>query len=132
MMEPMEASEREAVEAWRKSWPEREVARPDEPAAEACTHRRGTEASTPRPDEPAAEASTHRRGTEASTHRGAAKASTYCRAAKTPANASSTEAATPAHAGIRGRGRCHRAHEGDSGQRDYDLTHHWCFLPFVA
>src|SRR6266436_407876 len=37
MMEPIEASEREPVEARRKSWPDREAARPDKPAAHCRT-----------------------------------------------------------------------------------------------
>jgi len=110
MMKPIEASEREPIEARRKSLPEREAARPGEPTAEASTHHRATKASTYRR---AANATANRRTVEASTHRPAASAPT-----KAPA------AVAPAPLGIRGRRRCHRAREGDSGERDYDLTHH--------
>jgi hypothetical protein len=137
MMEPMEASEREPIEAWRKSWPERKAAGPDDPAAEASTYRRRTEASTYRC---AADASTYRRGTKtpthrrtakAPTHRCTAKAPTHRRTAKAPAAAKASaadSAAAPAHTGIRCRRCCHRARKGDSGQHCYDLTHHWRFL----
>jgi hypothetical protein len=138
MMEPMEASEREPIEAWRKSWPERKAAGPDDPPAEASTYRRRTEASTYRRAAEAsayrraAKAPTHRRAAEVSTYRRAAEASAYRRAAKAPAAAAKAPTAdaatTPAHTGIRCRRCCHRAHEGNSGQHCYDLTHHWRFL----
>ena len=136
MMKPIEASEREPIEARRKSLPEREAARPGEPTAEASTHHRATKASTYRraanatANRRAAEASTHRpaanatanrRTVEASTHRPAV-ASTHRPAASAPTKAPA--AVAPAPLGIRGRRRCHRAREGDSGERDYDLTHH--------
>src|SRR6266446_519485 len=79
MMEPIEAGEREPVEARRKSWPDREAARPDKPAAEASTHRRATEAST------------HRRAAETAARYSAAKATTPSVEAATPP----AEAATP-------------------------------------
>jgi hypothetical protein len=68
MMEPMEACEREPIEAWCKSLPEREAAGPDDSRAGAATYRRRPEASTNRR---AANAPANRRAAETSTHRSA-------------------------------------------------------------
>jgi hypothetical protein len=112
IMESMETCERKPIEAWCKSWPEREAARPDESTAESGT-------AEPSPYRRAAKASAHHSAAEASARHPTAKATTH------PAvKATSMEAATSAHPGIRCRWRCHRAREGDSGQRDYDFTHH--------
>jgi len=115
----METSDRKPIDARCKSWPEREAAGADESTAESGTsepsaYRRAAETAANRH---AAETAAYRRAAETAAHHSAAKATTHP-AVKAP----SVEAAT--HPGI-GRGRrCHRAREGDSGQRDYDLTHH--------
>jgi hypothetical protein len=47
MMEVMEASEGQPIEAWRKSWPERKAVGSDKSTAEATTaHHPSTKAST--------------------------------------------------------------------------------------
>jgi hypothetical protein len=102
----METSERKPMEAWGKSWPEREASVADNPTAESGT----------------AESSAYGRATEPSTYRRAAEASAYCGAAETARHSAakatahravkaaasmktttSVEAATPAHPGIRCR-----------------------------
>jgi hypothetical protein len=81
MMESAKAGEREPIEARCKSWPEREVAGPDEPTA-------GTGAAKA----PAAEAPAHHRTAKATTDAPAAEASTYHRTAKATADAPAVEA----------------------------------------
>jgi hypothetical protein len=145
MMEPMEACEREPIEAWCKSLPEREAAGPDDSRAGASTYRRRPEASTNRR---AANAPANRRAAEASTYRPAANSPAHCRTAETSTHPSATNApathcrtaetsthrsatnapSAPAHLGIRGRRRCHCAREGNSGQHDHDLTRSLVFL----
>jgi hypothetical protein len=136
IMESMETCERKPIEAWCKSWPEREAARPREPTAESGTaepspYRRAAEASA---YHSAAEAAAHHSAAEASAHHPTAEASARHPTAKATTHpavkAPSMEAATSAHPGIRCRRRCHRAREGDSGQRDYDFAHHGV-SPFV-
>jgi hypothetical protein len=100
IMESMETCERKPIEAWCKSWPEREAARPDESTAESGTaepspYRRAAEAPA---YHSAAKASAHHSAAEASAHHPTAKATTH------PAvKATSMEAATSAHPGIRCR-----------------------------
>jgi hypothetical protein len=59
MLEPMEAGERNAIEAWRNSRPERDTAGADEPTAvHASTHHRGMDAPTTAAPAPTAAAPT--------------------------------------------------------------------------
>jgi hypothetical protein len=81
MMESAKAGEREPIEARCKSWPERQVAGPDEPTAETGAAKA-----------PAAEAPTHHRTAKATTDARAAEASTYHRTAKATADAPAAEA----------------------------------------
>jgi hypothetical protein len=81
MMESAKAGEREPIKARCKSWPERQVAGPDEPTAEPGAAKA-----------PAAEAPTHHPTAKATTDAPAAEASTYHRTAKATADAPAAEA----------------------------------------
>jgi hypothetical protein len=90
MMESAKTAERNPVEARCKPWPEREVARPDEPAAEASTYHRAAKASA---DGHAAEAPAHASAVKASAH-ASAVASAHASAVAT-AHASAVATAAP-------------------------------------
>src|SRR5262249_49674267 len=104
IMESMEASERKPIEAWCdrkpieawcKGWSEREVAGPDNPAAESGTaetaaYRRAAETAGYRR---AAETAAYRRAAETAGYRRAAETAAYRRAAETAAYRRAAETA---------------------------------------